>query len=84
VPRGIDELTPRGRQEPGVGVVRNAGTRPGFQRRQERVAERVLGRRYVPPRRREVCDEPAVGRSGRQLRGAMRVDVVLGPSSWAG
>ena len=28
VPRGIDEPTPRGRQEPRVGVVRNAGPRP--------------------------------------------------------
>jgi hypothetical protein len=47
VPRAIDETTPRGREEPCFGSLRNTVFRPSRQRRHQRLAERVFGGRHI-------------------------------------
>jgi len=65
MPRGVDQTAPRGREQPRVGIGRDALAWPGLERRDERVAERVLGGRDITPRRRQIGDQSAIRRARR-------------------
>jgi hypothetical protein len=62
-PRGVDQLSPRDRQQPRFGRARDAFRRPLGERRGERFGKRVLGGGDVARARREERDQLAVARA---------------------
>ena len=71
--RAVHEPAARGGQKPALGIVRHTPVRPRLQRREQGVAERVLGARDVTPARGEIRNEPTVRRARRELRRGGRV-----------
>ena len=60
-------------EQPRLRLVGHAVARPALERRQEGIAERVLGARDVAGARSQIGDEPAVRGARGQLGGAMGV-----------
>ena len=73
VPRPIDQPPPRRRQQPRFGLGGHAVARPGPERRQEGVRQRILRRRDVARARREVGHQPPVRLARDVLDDAARV-----------
>ena len=67
VSRAVHEPAARGGQEPRLGGDRHTRARPRLERREQGVAERVLGAGHVSPARGEGGHEPPVRRARRQL-----------------
>ncbi len=68
-PRGIDELAPGHRQQPGFGHTRDPAARPIGERLHESLGQRVLRPRDVARARSEKGDQLAVARARHCLRG---------------
>jgi len=77
VSENVDQPAPRRREQPRIGIFWNPDAWPRLECCDQRIAERVLRSRDVAPRRRQVCQQAAVGLTGCQLGRAMRADVAL-------
>jgi hypothetical protein len=75
---GVDQLSPRRRDEPAFRVRGNALLRPGRERGGEGVGERILRRRHVAFARGEKGDELAVALARRALGGRARLTARIG------
>jgi hypothetical protein len=56
----IDQLASRDSQQPSLRFFGNTGPGPGFERRLQRIADRVLSRGEVAPARRQVSNQTTV------------------------